>query len=218
MGIKHSAKVTIDSSGTENMNRNEVMMEHGNYVAPIAENDEVRIYSTKLAKSTTEKGDKKFAAYRVIHTKLAQGDGRYIVRPKNSLNAGATLAVRPLKSQSKRIYYVVNKGPNVEKWLKGDYDEVPNRYDKMIRDATFEIDTRKSMYSDKKSGIVDESLDRSVEDEIEPKTGKSGLDETTEMDDKYTPRLVHANSLPQQTLETSPRVRPRYYTNKGKIE
>jgi hypothetical protein len=218
MGIKHSAKVTIDSSGTENVNRNEVMMEHGKYIAPIAENDEVRIYSTKLEKPTTEKGDKKFVAYRVINTKLAQGDGRYIVRPKNSLNAGATLTVRPLKNQSNKIYYVVNKGSNVDKWLKGDYDEVPNRYDKIIREATFEINTRKSMYSDKKADIADESLDRSIGNEIEPKTGKSGLDETNEWDDKFTARLVHASSLPQQTLETSPRVRPRYYTNKGKIE
>jgi hypothetical protein len=91
-----------------------VSLSPGTLVTPIAENSEAIIFSTQFQSPLIQLPLKQS---REIQTSLGQNHGKYIVRPKNNLSNGKVLQVKSLNPQPTKLYYVVRKQEDADRWL-----------------------------------------------------------------------------------------------------
>jgi hypothetical protein len=71
----------------------------GTYLTPIAECEEAVIYSTKPSSTP-----KKATYFREVETKLAQQQGRFVVKPKAVM--GRLLVAKSASHEDKHVYFV----------------------------------------------------------------------------------------------------------------
>ena len=100
----------------DSLGKSPVEIAPGTIVAPIAENSDATVFSTKFKSpymSSTQQP-------REIHSVLAQNHGKYIVRPKNALGNGKVLQVKSMNPEPTKLFYVVRKQEGADKWIFDD--------------------------------------------------------------------------------------------------
>lgn len=109
-------KPQIAIAEADSLSKSQVKIGVGATIAPIAENSEAVVYSTKFHSPYITPSHPS----RQIGSVMAQDHGHYIVRPKNTLADGKILQAKSLNPQPSKLYYIVRKQDGADKWINNE--------------------------------------------------------------------------------------------------